>query len=196
MQQQYGIASQNGERWKPNGDIDPKIFKEYAACVDSCMTNMLVGHSCGYQGKGSKPVYLRKALERLPQLGFVGLTDHWEMSMCLWHAKFGGECLPAEFKNVRPGPHRAEYDEKTLGASTNWNDQAIYDKAAELFVKDLEKYEVNPHTCATKYCPEVAHLFGDSPSHDHANSSGVLRLYTTESLKTLMWPGRMFYDED
>ena len=27
-----------------------------------------------WQGKGSKPAFLHKALERLPQLGFVGLT--------------------------------------------------------------------------------------------------------------------------
>jgi hypothetical protein len=198
LQHKYDVASQNGKRWKPDGEIDPTIFKEYSACVDSCMTNMLVGHTCGYQGKGSKPVYLRKALERLPQLGFVGLTDHWELSMCLWHAKFGGECLAAEFANVRPGPHRAEYDERILGESSHWNDQAIYDKAADLFVKDLEENDVNPHTCATKYCPALAHLFGkgNSSSSIRTNSSGVLRLYTTESLKTLMWPGRVVFDED
>lgn len=198
LQHKYSITNQNGKRWKPDGDIDPTSFKEYAACVDSCTTNMLVGHSCGYQGKGSKPAFLHKALERLPQLGFVGLTDHWELSMCLWHAKFGGKCLPAEFAKVRPGPHRAKYDEKVLGASSDWNDQAIYDKAADLFVKDLEKYDVTPQTCATKICPAVAHLFGggDNASPIRTNSSGVLRLYTTESLKTLMWPGRQFYDED
>jgi hypothetical protein len=198
LQQKYGISWQNDKRWKLDGEIDPTTFKEYAACVDSCTTNMLVGKSCGYDGQGSKPTYLRKALERLPQLGFVGLTDHWEMSICLWHAKFGGECLPAEFVNVRPGPHRAQYDEKSLGASSQWNDQAIYDKAADLFVKDLEKHDVNPHTCATKYCPAVAHLFGkeDSSSSVRTNSSGALMLSTTESLKTLMWPGRSFYDED
>merc|ERR1719506_2629393 len=146
MQEQYGIASQNGERWKPNGDIDPKIFKEYAACVDSCMTNMLVGHSCGYQGKGSKPVYLRKALERLPQLGFVGLTDHWELSMCLWHAKFGGECLPAEFKNVRPA--RVQYSAADLSKLFHVNDRAIYERAAELFAADLAAHGVTPEACA------------------------------------------------
>ena len=102
------------------------------------------------------------------------------------------------FAKVRPGPHRAKYDEKVLGASSDWNDQAIYDKAADLFVKDLEKYDVTPQTCATKICPAVAHLFGggDNASPIRTNSSGVLRLYTTESLKTLMWPGRQFYDED
>ena len=100
------------------------------------------------------------------------------------------------FAKVRPGPHRAKYDEKVLGASSDWNDQAIYEEAEAMFLQDLEKYGVTPESCATKYCPRVAHLFGGSPQQNEAGSSYSLLKYSRDSLRTITWPGRMFYDQD
>ena len=83
------------------------------------MTNMLIGHRCAYHGgepsEEQQSLDREAALARLPKLGFVGLTDQWDLSVCLWHAKFGGECLPAEFKNVRPA--RTQYSAADLSES-------------------------------------------------------------------------------
>ena len=77
------------------------------------------------------------------------------------------------------------------------NDRAIYDRAAELFAADLAAHGVTPEACARTYCPEVAHLFGGSSLLQKDNgSSALLMQYTPDLLKTLTWPGRVFYDED
>jgi hypothetical protein len=198
MQKKYNI-SENGKRWKPTGEIDPTSFRDYAACVQSCMTNMLIGNACGHEEKRAEQLASNRqaALARLPLLGFVGLTDHWDLSICLWHAKFGGDCLPAEFANLRPGPNRVHYDERKLGSPSQFADQAIYERAADLFAQELAKHHVNPHTCATRYCPAVAHLFGgDLGANSVAGSPGTFMQYTADWLNALTWPGRMIYSED
>lgn len=198
LQKKYKIKHQDAAPWQPDGEVDPAILKEYAKCVNSCMTNILVGRGCANNGEAPSAKQQasdrRKALERLPKLGFVGLTAHWDLSICLWHAKFGGECLPAEFANVRPA--RAQYSEGHVDEALIANDQEIYDRAEELFAKELEKYDVTPESCAKKYCPRVADLFGGRLPEPEEGSSAVLMKYTKDSLKTLTWPGRMLYDED
>jgi len=207
LQKKYNIKHQDAQPWQPDGELDPSILEEYARCVHSCMTNMLIGHSCAYyRGEPSEEqqsLDREAALARLPKLGFVGLTDQWDLSVCLWHAKFGGECLPAEFRNVRPA--RTQYSAADLSESSHVNDRAIYDRAAELFAADLAAHGVTPEACARTYCPEVAHLFGGSSllqqegvacSGACSGSSALPMKYTPDLLKTLTWPGRMFYDED
>ena len=75
----------------------------------------------GQQCSEQKPD-LEKALQRLQDgFKFVGLTEYWEASVCLFHAMFGGECDAMEFENTRPGPTTqqnrgklAEYDVSVL----------------------------------------------------------------------------------
>ena len=42
------------------------------------------------------------ALRRLPAFQFVGLTEQYALSICLFHATVGGPCLPVEFQTLRP----------------------------------------------------------------------------------------------
>merc|ERR1719313_133277 len=117
LQMKYGILENGPPKLALDGIIDPSILEEYAACVHSCTVNMLIGRYCQYKtsDKGEflvpseeqQALDVQAALSRLPKLGFVGLTDNWDLSICLWHAKFGGECLPVEFQNLRKA--RVEY---------------------------------------------------------------------------------------
>ena len=45
----------------------------------------------------SGPYYIVRSFQ------FVGLTEEWNRSVCLWHATFGGAEHPSELLNVRPG---------------------------------------------------------------------------------------------
>ena len=51
---------------------------------------------------------------------FVGLTEEWDLSVCLFHRMFGGECHVREFLDVRPGstPHYAHKKCLIVGAET------------------------------------------------------------------------------
>jgi hypothetical protein len=202
LQRKYNMLENAPPKLALDGKIEPAILAEYATCVHSCTVNMLVGRGCAFENKDGLNVPseeeqasdLQTALSRLRKFGFVGLTDQWDLSICLWHAKFGGECLAAEFTNLHQA--RVEYDEGSFPESLHLNDQDLYDEAAELFAKELEKYDVTPESCATRFCPEVAHLFGGSSAQQNTSTSSLLMKYTKDSLKTLTWPGRMSYDED
>jgi hypothetical protein len=44
-----------------------------------------------------------QAISRLREgFAYVGLTDEWALSICLFHARLGGRCLRSEFDNSRP----------------------------------------------------------------------------------------------
>ena len=47
--------------------------------------------------------HVAEAIRRIEQeLAFVGLTERFDESICLFHARFGGRPVPAQFVNVRP----------------------------------------------------------------------------------------------
>ena len=57
-----------------------------------------------------------RACARLRRFAFVGLTEYYDASVCLFHEMFGGRVRPNEFKNVREGFHAAaEHSVKEVG---------------------------------------------------------------------------------
>lgn len=77
----------------------------------SLYTAMLTGpYPKGYIGSGKRDKKSRRlthkdaleACRRVKQMGFVGLTNKWEESICLFHAEWGGEVRSAELLNTRP----------------------------------------------------------------------------------------------
>jgi len=131
---------------------------------------MLTGYNCGDLHQTDKS-RLKKAVKIVQKIGYVGLTEHWELSMCLWHAMFGGECIASEFKTLRPGlerKHGKYYDESAFG---EWfpDDQILYEAAKKRVEQQMIAYNVNPHSCATKYCPKVQHLFAGYGNHSLAS---------------------------
>jgi len=57
--------------------------------------------SCTFSAKP----FVHHALHRLRKFAFVGITEHFDLSVCLFHAMFGGNCRKVEFLNMRPGIH-------------------------------------------------------------------------------------------
>ena len=90
---------------------------------------------------------------------FVGLTPYWALSICLWHAKFGGACLPeVEFENVRARRSATSAALRDANASLDaagWSDahdSAVFDEAARIFWRDVERHGVNEDSCAAAGC--------------------------------------------
>jgi len=74
------------------------------------MTAMLAGQEYGLNRLTSRVSAAPKispnvmlALQRLSEFAFVGITEAWDLSICLFHAMFGAKCLPVEFHNTRNG---------------------------------------------------------------------------------------------
>jgi len=86
-----------------------KSLKDYAAFpgIAGCQTKMFAGFSCAYNITIT-PAIRAKALERLRKVAFVGDTDDWPNSICLFHSMFGGEINNHSFYNVRPSNHHSK----------------------------------------------------------------------------------------
>lgn len=76
-----------------------KDFIDYPG-LKSCMVKMLTGSKCA----ADVPVdeaRLATAVAVLREAAFVGITDEWNESMCLFHAMYGGDLNEHVFQNVR-----------------------------------------------------------------------------------------------
>jgi hypothetical protein len=81
---------------------------EYAAFpgIAGCQTKMILGKACASNQTGAslaaKGLTTKTAKARLrTAYAFVGITSWWNLSVCLFHAEFGGEVWPASFQNSR-----------------------------------------------------------------------------------------------
>jgi hypothetical protein len=136
----------------------------YGKNVQGMYARLLLGF--GFNEKRSLADFdLKLALTRLSQFGFVGLTEEWNLSICLFHQKFGGEPFGPEFLKNRAGVttshrdvHSAQYltarpgqygtstlasiiaSEKNRTGRVDWIDEAIYRKGVIMFWNDVEKH--------------------------------------------------------
>lgn len=63
---------------------------------------MVLGQNCAF----AAPINadgLAKAKARVADFGFVGLQEHWNASVCLFHRQFGAPMHITELINLRPG---------------------------------------------------------------------------------------------
>lgn len=102
---------------------------------------------------------LSLAIEMLRAFAFVGLTERWAESICLFHALFGGCCHAAELVNTRPTqwPPSSEANVSATASSAEtaafydpW-DGALHAVAQELFSQRLAEFGIRAgEPC--KYC--------------------------------------------
>jgi hypothetical protein len=108
------------------------------------------------------------AIERLEGFAFVGLTEEFDLSICLFHRMFGGECLDVEFVNMRKGAYNKRRDQERLDSELAmlkaqgdpW-DTPFYEAASRRFWSDVEKYDVTRKTCRST-CPSAASFQDDA----------------------------------
>eukprot|EP00927_Polykrikos_kofoidii_P037457 TRINITY_DN3160_c0_g1_i1.p1 TRINITY_DN3160_c0_g1~~TRINITY_DN3160_c0_g1_i1.p1 ORF type:complete len:379 (+),score=46.68 TRINITY_DN3160_c0_g1_i1:72-1208(+) len=105
------------------------------------------------------------AIERLDGFAFVGLLEEYDLSVCLFHLRFGGDCLPVEFENMRPGEYVSDMKKQAqqveldlLAEHPDPYDTPVYKAASQRFWIDVAKYEANPRTCS-EICPFAADRF-------------------------------------
>lgn len=136
---------------------------EYAAVARGCTTRMLTrdGSPCV---NSSLPTAAESelAVQRLRSgFAFVGLTEEWNLSMCLFHARFGGECTALELLNTRPGKHRdAEhpdfYDIEELQGIEDPYDSLLYAEAKEIFWQDVNRFGLTVEKCRQMCTPAAS----------------------------------------
>jgi len=91
-----------------------------------------------------------EAIRRLSTFAFVGLTDRWQLSVCLFHAMYGGDVTASEFRNVRHGDGGSShhgYNTTMLGSFVDDADEALHLRAVEIFECNLQMYQVTQESC-------------------------------------------------
>ena len=82
---------------------------------------------------------------------FVGLTEEWDMSVCLFHKMFGGHCHAAEFEDIRPtSPGKnasVDYDTSELMGFHDDIDEVVYSAALDVFKANIALYNVSQDSC-------------------------------------------------
>ena len=86
---------------------------------------------------------------------FVGITEEWDLSICLFHRMFGGPCLGSDFEDTRPSsPGKSAHSEYNTSVLMGWHDdidEIVYEAALEVFHKNLVLYNVSHDTCQECY---------------------------------------------
>ncbi|CAJ1371207.1 unnamed protein product [Effrenium voratum] len=147
--------------WLVEGDCEEKAAPKpalpiFAELFGGTVTYQLTGE--GYAGDHKLPLLpdlpvrtramAEEAVRRVSGFAFVGITDEWDLSVCLFHATFGTKCRALDFLDVRPGTSEAEvYDTAPLRGYRDELDGMVYQEALRIFQANLLKYNVSMDSC-------------------------------------------------
>merc|ERR1712194_244894 len=84
---------------------------------------------------------------------FVGITEQWALSVCLFRVMFGGQCVASDLANTRPGVNSSssDYDTSELYGWVDALDGPVYAEALQMFEDTLDVYGVDADMC-TSFC--------------------------------------------
>jgi len=111
-------------------------------------TRMIAGQADGWEAKSaSDPPNTALALERLKGFMFVGLTEEYDLSVCLFHAMFGGQSLRAEFNNLRPTSSDTHQEANPFEGCDDEADRLLHSEVNKTFWSRVEEYTVTRESC-------------------------------------------------
>jgi len=146
---------------------EPYDILEFAKVVSGCAVRMIVRDVKSQGAEKDSPsacgslepatlaeVSLAKKTLR-ESFVFVGITDEWDLSICLLHAVFGGDCLATDFVDFNPGSAQgsatngtaSQYDTSVLHGYQDVYDGALHAEAQSLFREQMQRYGVSQETC-------------------------------------------------
>ena len=98
-------TDRNDPAYKFNLALSNMSLATYAALPGalSCQAKMLLGTPCHRPRAPLTSQEIAQAVATVEALRFVGLQEHWQRSVCLWHARFGAPLARIELLNSRQG---------------------------------------------------------------------------------------------
>eukprot|EP00927_Polykrikos_kofoidii_P084146 TRINITY_DN8795_c0_g1_i1.p1 TRINITY_DN8795_c0_g1~~TRINITY_DN8795_c0_g1_i1.p1 ORF type:complete len:384 (+),score=46.74 TRINITY_DN8795_c0_g1_i1:56-1153(+) len=141
--------------------------REYAERTSGCAVKLLTrgGLPCFMNQKEARVEIsdseVMEARRRLrDDFAFVGIAEEWDLSVCLFHAMFGGTCYEFEMANVHPSTpgKKAEgfHNVSILNGYTDPYDTPVYEEAKKLFFANIAKYEITRDACR-QTCSQKLH---------------------------------------
>lgn len=124
----------------------------FAVTTRGAQTKMIVGHRILFDSRNKHhfvspappgPALAEEACRRLQHFAFVGLSDHWAASVCLFHAMFGGLGSEAEHVNTRKGQYTSVPESAKEVDCGDAADDRLFKCALQLFEQRLDS--LAPH---------------------------------------------------
>jgi len=129
----------------------PESLDEYADFVQGCTVKMLA-RTGSYETCGEKPSpsesEVGTAIRMLNGIPFVGITEEWDLSVCLFRKLFGGQCYGSDFFNTRP--EIIQEFNATIADLRGWtdsHDRRLYEAGKKLFHARLREHGLSRETC-------------------------------------------------
>lgn len=139
-------------------------ISEFASVLGGCMTKMMTrdqvskfgGHTYeqGLSACGDPVVPSAEesalAMSHLREgFIFVGILEEYDLSVCLLHKMYGGECSGIELITTHEGSSSSssEYDTSILNGWVDAVDRAFYAQGQRIFQENLKLHGVNEDAC-------------------------------------------------
>jgi len=148
-----GAISWPGTSIHPEDSSVPPSMSTFVEGAAGCAVKMLTRSSadktdviCASSPEKPSSDEIALAVQRLRSgVVFVGLTEQWDLSVCLLHKMFGGFCQPWEFHSERDPQHHRNLSE--LGSFRDVWDAPLYLEASNIFHANLHLYGVSEESC-------------------------------------------------
>jgi len=143
-------------RW-PYNTASPSL-REYAEVSAGCTVRQLtlnVVSPCEFAALPTSED-VSDAITMLHEgFAFVGITEQWALSVCLFRAMFGGQCVDSDFADARPTDNSSDsisyYDTEELHGWVDVLDGPLVAEATFIFDATRSVYGVDSHSC-TSFC--------------------------------------------
>jgi len=143
----------------PYGTESPSL-REYAEINAGCTVRQLTTDDFAPCWAMFDPASLApKVSEAIEMLQggfvFVGITEQWALSVCLFRAMFGGRCRRSDLLNTRPGTDSnkssssSNYDISELYGWVDPWDGPLYAEALSIFDSARKVYNAQPELCVS-----------------------------------------------
>lgn len=151
--------------------------------IKGCQVKMVLGVPCAAPFALNESLLAEAARRVASDFLFVGLTERWEASICLFHARLGGKALPIQFANSRRGQHheRSSSASETSLLSDEW-DERLYQVAVHRFERDLAAARKATSIAVSSLHGEIVERRRNTPPPDYnsqtASSNGIALKFT------------------
>eukprot|EP00747_Dinoflagellata_sp_TGD_P082699 gnl/TRDRNA2_/TRDRNA2_161791_c1_seq5.p1 gnl/TRDRNA2_/TRDRNA2_161791_c1~~gnl/TRDRNA2_/TRDRNA2_161791_c1_seq5.p1 ORF type:complete len:340 (+),score=15.91 gnl/TRDRNA2_/TRDRNA2_161791_c1_seq5:62-1081(+) len=114
-----------------------------------CQTNMITGQAGCMDGQEVPRERIQEAKRRLSKFLFVGLIEHWDLSICLYNYITTGERTFQSFQltNTRPTDGIGSGHYNISEVPQDHADLEVYAAAVARFHGDITKYNITKNNC-------------------------------------------------
>jgi len=137
--------------WAPDLPAATSLV-QYAEGVAGCTVKTLTRSGTDVCSNQVRPLAseVAEAVLRIENdFAFVGLTEEWYLSVCLFHAMFGGVARDVELMIVGKTKSSELYNTSELKGFTDRFDAPVYEKATQLFQRNMQLFGVSEDSCAS-----------------------------------------------